>query len=70
MPCTSNPGDEVTISAAVLFSVVMERTASRTHTASALPRLIAVEITPVPIALVKTRRSPAVAPLLASTCCG
>ena len=68
MPCTAKPGDEVTTSAAALFSVVMERTASRIQANSALPRLIAVEITPVPIALVKMSRSPACAPLLARIC--
>src|ERR1019366_1612957 len=54
MPCTSKPGDEVTTSAAALFRVVMERTAWRIHAASALPRLIAVEITPVPIACLRS----------------
>ena len=51
--------------AAALFRVVMERTAASIHDCFALSFLIAVEITPVPRALVSSRRSPALAPELA-----
>ena len=54
----------VMISAAVLFSVVIERVAASIQDCFAVPFLIAVEITPVPSALVNSRRSPGWAPPL------
>ncbi len=54
----------VMTSAAVLFSVVIERVAASIHDCFAVPCLMAVEITPVPSALVNSRRSPGWAPPL------
>jgi hypothetical protein len=52
----------VTASAAFLFSVVIEWVAASIQDCSAFPFLIAVEITPVPSALVRISLSPAFAP--------
>ena len=51
-------------SAAVLFSVVIERVAASIHDCLAVPFFIAVEITPVPSDLVKSNVSPGWAPPL------
>ena len=51
-------------SAARLFNVVIDCTAASIHAGSAFPLLIAVEITPVPIALVNSKASPGMAPPL------
>ena len=55
------------ISLAVLFSVVMERVAASIQDCFAVPCLIAVEIAPVPSALVNNKRSLGWAPPLANT---
>src|SRR5436190_9662470 len=65
LPATSPVLDQsprVITSAAVLFNVVIENTAASIHACFATPFLMAVEITPVPIDLVSSRRSPACAP--------
>src|SRR5215469_794979 len=64
------PAWPVMISAALLFSVVIDFTAALIHAGSAFSLLMAVEITPVPRALVSTSASPGFAPSLARTCRG
>ncbi len=57
----------VMTSLAVLFSVVIERVAASIQDCLAVPFLIAVEMTPVPSALVNSKRSPGWAPPLVNT---